>query len=128
MKKKAIGILVIVLVLLLSACGGTKKELEITADYNSVQEAIEAQRAGADVVGKTIKVVLKKDNAAGVIYAEPDTKIKANICVTIITDDFNRSEVLSLKKDDTVVITVDSYDDHLTYSIYIYAKEYQIYR
>ena len=127
--KRFLLLAVLVLALLLcGACGEAAQKVEPTADYNSIQEAIEAQRSGVDLVGKTIKVVMKQDSAAGIIYSEPDTQIKANLYVTIITNDDNRDEVLGLKKGDTVVVTVDSFDDHLKYSIYVYALEYKIYR
>jgi len=31
-------------------------------------------------------------------------------------------------KGDTVVVKVDAYDDHLKYSIYVYALEYEVYK
>ena len=48
--------------------------------------------------------------------------------MTIITDDLNRQEVLDIKKGDTAVVKVDTYDDHLKYSIYVYALEYELYK
>lgn len=126
--RKEISILMLVLALFLGACGGEKKEPEIVADYGSIQEAVYAQRDGADLKGKTIKVVASQDSAAGVIYFVADTKVKANLYVTIITDDLNRQEVLDIKKGDTAVVKVDTYDDHLKYSIYVYALEYELYK
>ena len=126
--REEISILMLVLVLFLGACGGEKKEPEIAADYGSMQEAVYAQRDGVDLKGKTIKVVASQDSAAGVIYFVADTKVKANLYMTIITDDLNRQEGLDIKKGDTVVVKVDAYDDHLKYSIYVYALEYEVYK
>ena len=123
--KKVVFILVsIVLMMSLVACG---KQQKVVADYDSVQDAITAQRSGVDIVGKTIRIDMNQDSAAGIIYMKPDTTIRGNIYVTIITNDSNRSEVLGLKQGDTVVVKVDTYDDHLKYSIYVNAVEYTIY-
>ena len=112
------------LLLSLTACGGKKK---VVADYESVQDAINAQKAGTDITGKTIRIDMIEDCAAGIIYAKPDTRVNGNIYVTIITNDSNRNDVLSLKQGDTVVVKVDTYDDHLKYSYYIYALDYTKY-
>ena len=112
------------LLLSLTACGGKKK---VVADYESVQDAINAQKAGIDITGKTIRIDMIEDCAAGIIYTKPDTRVNGNIYVTIITNDSNRNDVLSLKQGDTVVVKVDTYDDHLKYSYYIYALEYTKY-
>ena len=39
----------------------------------------------------------------------------------------NGSEAMDVKEGDTVVITVDSYDDKQTNYIYFYATEYKVY-
>jgi hypothetical protein len=123
MKRLLCILLSAVFLFTLTACG----EKEVPADYQSVQEAISAARAGTDITGKTIRIDMFADSNAGIIYDKPDTDTNANILVTIITNDQNRNEVLGLKKGDTVVVTVDTYDDHLKYSIYIYALDYTIY-
>lgn len=120
-----ISIMVLLLVaLLMAACGKTAAE-EVTANYGSVREALLDHRAGTDIVGKTIQVVATSDSAAGVIYYAPDTQVRANVYVTIITNDVNRAEVLGIKKGEKVIVTVDSVDDHLGMSIYVFAKEYK---
>ena len=81
-----------------------------------------------DITGKTIAVKASFDSRSGVIYAVPDTSIMACIYITIISDGSNTDEVLSIKEGETVVVTVDMYDDHLEKSLYIYAKEYKLYR
>ena len=128
--KKRITLIVLPLLLLLFACacgGGKAKEPEVTADYESPRDAILAHKAGTDVTGKTIKVKVCQDDAGGIVYFAADTKVNGNVYVTIITDDSNRDEVCALKKGDVVVVKVDSIDDHLKYSFYVYAKEYKKY-
>ena len=125
--KHAFLLAILIMALVLCSCKGSAKE-EPVADYESMQEAVLAHKAGTDITGKTIKVKMEQNSAAGVIYSNPDLKANANLYATIITKDENRDEVLGLKKGDTVVIKVDSVDDHLKYSIYVYAVEYQIYR
>lgn len=125
--KPLLFIMALIMILGLCSCGKPKKD-EPTADYENMQEAVLAYRAGTDIVGKTIKIKMAQDSAAGVIYFQPDTKAKANLSATIITNDENREEVLGLKEGDTVVIKVDSVDNHLKYSIYVFALEYKIYR
>ena len=123
MKKIAVLLLSLAMMFSLMACG----KPEVVADYASVQDAISAQRSGTDLTGKTIRIDMNQDSVAGIIYYKPDLSVNANVIVTIITDDSNRDEVLGLKQGDTVVVKVDTYDDHLKYSIYIYALEYKIY-
>ncbi len=128
-KKKLLLAMVTLLLLVLCACGGSSsKEPEVQADYDSPRDAILAKKSGTDIVGKTVKVKASQDSAAGIIYFLPDTEISGNVYVTILTDDENRAEVLNIHKGDVVVVTVDSFDDHLKYSYYVYAKEYKIYK
>ena len=114
-----------VLSLLLVSCGSSDSKPTVTADYDSVHDAALAHRNGENIVGKTVKVEVS-ENAAGVIYFEPDTEVNANLSLTIISDDKNREEVLGIKEGDTVVVTIDSVDDHLEFSIYMFAKKYEI--
>ena len=123
MKRIVVLLLSIAMMFSLMACG----KPEVIADYASVQDAISAERLGTDLTGKTIRVDMNQDSAAGIIYFKPDLNVNANIYVTIITNDNNRAEVLGLKQGDTVVVKVDSYDNHLKNSIYVYALEYTIY-
>jgi len=127
-KRKTLIVLSLLLILFACACGGGKaKEPEVTADYESPRDAILAHKAGTDITGKTIKVKVYQDDAGGIVYYAADTKVNGNVYVTIITDDSNRDEVCALKKGDVVVVKVDSIDDHLKYSFYVYAKEYKKY-
>ena len=128
--KKRITLIVLSLMLLLFACacgGGKAEEPDVTADYESPRDAILAHKAGTNVTGKTIKVKVYQDDAGGIVYYAADTKVNGNVYVTIITDDSNRDEVCALKKGDVVVVKVDSIDDHIKYSFYVYAKEYKKY-
>lgn len=129
MKKRITFVMLSLLLLLfVCACGGGKDaKSEVQADYESPRDAILAHKAGTDVTGKTIKVKVYQDDAGGIVYFAADTKVNGNVYVTIITDDSNRDEVCALKKGDVVVVKVDSIDDHLKYSFYVYAKEYKKY-
>ena len=128
-KKRLLLVMAMLLMLMLCACGGSSsKETEVQADYDSPRDAILAKKSGTDIVGKTVKVKASQDSTAGIIYYLPDTEISGNVYVTILTDDENRAEVLNIQKGDVVVVTVDSFDDHLKYSYYVYAKEYKIYK
>ncbi|MCR4648840.1 MAG: hypothetical protein K5776_07155 [Lachnospiraceae bacterium] len=123
--KKILVMIPLSLALLLAAC--SSKEPEIMADFESPSDAAWACKFGDNnLVGKTVKVKANMENSAGVIYMMPDTTVRANVYVTIITDDSNRSEVLGIKSGDTVVITVDSADNHLENSVYLFAKEYTL--
>ena len=127
MRKLVVFLCMCFLSMLLVSCGSsTPAEPTVTADYDSVHDAAMAHRDGANIVGKTVKVKVE-ENSAGVIYFKPDTEVNANLYMTIITNDNNRDEVLSIKEGDTVVVTIDSVDDHLEYSIYMFAKKYEIY-
>ena len=125
-KKITALLLIVILVVSSAACGSS--EPEVTADYMSPSEAVIAAMKGSDIKGKTIAVKASFDSRSGVIYAVPDTSIMASIYITIISDGSNTDEVLSIKEGETVVVTVDMYDDHLEKSLYIYAKEYKLYR
>ena len=109
----------------LLACG--EKKPEIKADYETIQDAVNAYRDGTDIVGKTVKVEIKEDKEAGIIYSDPDLNIKANLYCTLIGDKSNNYYIPTIRKGQTVVAKVDAIDDHLKYSIYIFAKEYEIY-
>ena len=126
MKKLLIVLCMCVLSLLLVSCGSSDSKPTVTADYDSVHDAALAHRNGENIVGKTVKVEVT-ENSAGVIYYGPDKEANANLYMTIIADDNNREEVLGIKEGDTVVVTIDSVDDHLEYSIYLFAKKYEIY-
>jgi hypothetical protein len=126
MKKITALFLTAVLLISFAACGSSAPQVE--ADYMTPKEAILAARGGTDITGKTIAVKASFDSRSGVIYAVPDTSIMASIYITIISDGSNTDEVLSIKEGETVVVTVDMYDDHLEKSLYIYAKEYKLYR
>ena len=126
MRKLLILLCMCFLSMLLVSCGSSAPDEPIvTADYDSVHDAAMAHRDGVNIVGKTVKVKVE-ENSAGVIYFMPDTEVNANLYMTIITKDNNRDEVLAIKEGDTVVVTVDSVDDHLEYSIYMFAKTYEI--
>lgn len=115
-----------ILSIVLVSCGSSASdEPAVTADYDSVRDAALAHRNGENIVGKTVKVEVS-ENAAGVIFFAPDTQVNANLYLTIITNDNNREEVLGIKEGDTVVATIDSVDDHLEFSIYMFAKKYEI--
>lgn len=107
---------VVAAVLSCTCCRPSSKEEELVADYNSPQQAIQAYRNGTDVVGKTVAVTATMDCLEGVFYYYPDTTIKANIYVALVSE--NKGE--GILKDDTVVVTIEDIDDHLVYSIYIY--------
>ena len=124
--KKIVALLIsLTIVFSLIAC--SEPNVVIAADYDNVQDAIRAERSGADLTGKTIRIDMNQDSTAGIIYYKADLSVNANIYVTIITNDSNRNEVLGLKKGDTVVVKVDTYDNHLKNSIYVYAVDYTIY-
>ena len=123
--KKLLLIALMTFLLTLTACG--TDTTPVSADYSSPREAIQAYQSGTDIVGKTIKVVAAHDSYAGIIFDNPDTQVGANVYVTIITNDENRDGVLAIKEGETIVVTVDMIDDHLKYSIYIYALEYENY-
>ena len=127
MRKLLILLCICILSIVLVSCGSSASdEPAVTADYDSVHDAALAHRNGENIVGKTVKVEVA-ENSAGVIYYGPDKEVNANLYMTIITDDNNREEVLGIKEGDTVVVTIDSVDDHLEYSIYLFAKKYEIY-
>ena len=129
MRKLLILLCICILSIVLVSCGSSASETSetaVTADYDSVHDAALAHRNGENLVGKTVKVEVA-ENSAGVIYYGPDKEVNANLYMTIITDDNNREEVLGIKEGDTVVVTIDSVDDHLEYSIYLFAKKYEIY-
>ena len=119
-------LMIILLVAMLLVVGGCSSAPKVSADYDTVSDAAAAYKGGTDLTGKTIKVRASMDSAAGIIYMMPDMNAKANVWVTIITDDANRNEVLGIKENDIVVVTVDSVDNHLTNSMYIFAKKYQL--
>lgn len=126
MKKAIVVLMSLLMCVSLIACG---KKPEIHADYDTVQDAINAHREGVNVVGKTVKIELEEDSKAGIIYSKPDLNIRANIYFTLISDKAkgNSTEINNIKKGQTVVATIDMIDDHLVYSIYMFAKEYTIY-
>ena len=125
MRKLFIVLCICVLSLFLVSCGSSDSKPTVTADYDSVHDAALAHRNGENIVGKTVKVEVA-ENSAGVIYYGPDKEVNANLYMTIIADDNNREEVLGIKEGDTVVATIDSVDDHLEFSIYMFAKKYEI--
>ena len=125
MKKIMIMVLSLLMCLSFFGCGESKPEYK--ADYDTVQDAVNAYRDGVDIKGKTIKVELKEDKKAGVIFSEPDLNIKANLNLTLIAEKSKEYEIANLKKGQTVIATLDMIDDHLKYSIYIFSTEYEIY-
>ena len=96
-----------------------------TTDYDSVSKAVTAYRKGTDIAGKTIKVRANTDSAAGIIYIMPSSQ--RSVYLGIIPNDENSAEVLGIKKNDLVIVTVDSVDERMT-SISILARAYQIVR
>ena len=95
------------------------------ADYDSVSKAVTAYRKGTDIVGKTIEVRANTDSMAGIIYIMPSSQ--RSVYIGIIANDENKDEVQDIKRNDLVVVTVDSVDERMT-SISILAREYQIIR
>ncbi len=65
--KKYVFLIMSLIMIFLTACGEPEVP-EIAADYDSVQDAIASQRAGTDITGKTIRVEMNQDSAAGIIY------------------------------------------------------------
>lgn len=133
-KKTIAMILMLAMSLMCVGCGKDDEE-EDAADYSSPREAIEAYQSGEDIIGKTVEVTATMDSAAGLIYVYADTKVDANIYVTLISEeaasgeiltmgaenvDYEGSGILDVKMDDTVTVKIDSIDDHLKYSIYIF--------
>lgn len=124
--KKFIAVLMFLL-MCFSIVACAEKKPDITADYNTVQEAVQAHKDGKDIIGKTIKVELKEDKYAGVIFAEPDLNLRANLHLTLIADKSKSYEIEKIPKGKTVVAKVEMIDDHLVNSIYLFSTEYQIY-
>lgn len=124
-KKSVLLICFIILLCCASSCGKAA-EIEVNADYSSVKEAALAYKDGAKLDGKTVRIDASQDSAGGIIYFLPDMDVNANIYVTIIADESNKDEVLGIKQGDIVVVTVDSVDNHLENSFYLFAKKYEI--
>lgn len=133
--KKIIAMIFILAMSFMSIGCGEDDVEEAAADYSSPHKAIEAHQSGEDIIGKTVEVKATMDSAAGLIYVYADTKVNANIYVTLITEesasgeilttgaenvDFEGSGILDVKMDDTVTVKIDSVDDHLKYSVYIF--------
>lgn len=117
---------IVLLAALFFVLAGCSSEPDVKADYDTVHDAVAAYKGGTDITGKKIKVKASMDSAAGVIYSIPDMEVRANVTVTIITNDSNRNEVLSIKEDDIVVVKAEMVDNHLVNSVYIFATEYQL--
>ena len=113
-----------IMMCLLMLCSCTPASNGI-ADYDSVSKAVTAYRKGTDIVGKTIEVRANTDNMAGIIYIMPSGQ--RSVYIGIIANDENKDEVLGIKRNDLVIVTVDSVDERMT-SISILAKDYQIIR
>jgi len=97
-------------------------EPEPAVDYTSVHDAVEAHKNGTDIVGKTIRVTA---TAPSIIYSEPDVSLMANLYVAIVNKD-RVAEAASIQKGDVVIVTVDSVDDHLKNSIYLYVQDFTV--
>lgn len=108
--------------LMLCSCTPTSNGI---ADYDSVSKAVTAYRKGTDIVGKTIEVRANTDSMAGIIYIMPSSQ--RSVYIGIIANDENKDEVQGIKRNDLVIVTVDSVDERMT-SISILAKDYQIIR
>ena len=126
MKKFVVLLLSLIIVLTMVACGSST-DSDVAADYGSVQNAVNAAQNGEKLEGKTVKVVASQDSAAGMIYNVSDASVGANVYVLLMGKESNGSEAMDVKEGDTVVITVDSYDDKQTNYIYFYATEYKVY-
>ena len=123
MKKRIVLILGIMMCfLMLCSCAPASNG---NADYDSVSKAVTAYRKGTDIVGKTIEVRANTDSMAGIIYIMPSSQ--RSVYIGIIANDENKDEVQGIKRNDLVIVTVDSVDERMT-SISILAKEYQIIR
>lgn len=120
LKKFLIIILSVIIILTLVACGSKESS---KADYDSVRDAVLAHKNGEDITGKTVTVTATMDADNLVIYFMPDTKVGANLYVTLLSND-NKDDlqkIENIKEGDTVDVKIGYIDDHLEKSIYLFA-------
>ena len=122
MQKRIVLILGMMCFLMLCSCTPVSNG---NADYDSVSKAVSAYRKGTDIIGKTIEVRANTDSAAGIIYIQPSGQ--RSVYLGIIPTDENKDEVLGIKRNDLVIVTVDSIDERMT-SISILSRDYRIIR
>lgn len=89
------------------------------ADYSSPNAVIKAADSGVNVIGKTVKVTATTDVTLGYFYSKSDMSVGANVAVGVYSDKSIIGldmEYEGIKKGQTVIGTIEYYDDELTSS------------
>ena len=116
-------IFVLSVFLFVGMLGGCEKEPELTADYETLTDAVTAFNNGENIKGKTVWVTASFDSFAGIIYQGPDLTHKANISVLLVIEEATQGiitpeqaseliseddPILNIKEGETVLVKIDS--------------------